>query len=65
MKMLLLVLSLCAGLTACVGYVDRGDTRGGRGDRDGDGISNRNDRDRDGDGVRNRSDSRPNDPRRY
>lgn len=35
-----------------------------RGDRDGDGISNRNDRDRDGDGVPNRRDSNPNNPRR-
>lgn len=39
--------------------------RGGwdRHDRDGDGISNRNDRDRDGDGVSNRRDSQPNNPR--
>ena len=35
-----------------------------RGDRDGDGISNRNDRDRDGDGVPNRRDNAPNNPRR-
>ncbi|MES2974931.1 MAG: YXWGXW repeat-containing protein [Pseudomonadota bacterium] len=37
--------------------------RGG-GDRDGDGIRNRNDRDRDGDGVRNRNDAQPNNPNR-
>jgi hypothetical protein len=35
-----------------------------RGDRDGDGIRNRNDRDRDGDGVRNRNDAAPNNPNR-
>ncbi len=35
-----------------------------RGDRDGDGVRNRNDRDRDGDGVRNRDDARPNNPNR-
>lgn len=34
--------------------------RGPGGDRDGDGIANRNDRDRDGDGIRNRDDPRPN-----
>lgn len=33
-------------------------------DRDGDGVRNRNDRDRDGDGVRNRNDRRPDNPRR-
>jgi hypothetical protein len=36
--------------------------RGGRGDRDRDGVPNRVDRDRDGDGVPNRRDSRPNNP---
>lgn len=36
--------------------------RGGRGDRDRDGVPNR--RDRDGDGVPNRMDNRPNDPNR-
>ncbi|MES2959425.1 MAG: thrombospondin type 3 repeat-containing protein [Pseudomonadota bacterium] len=51
-------------------WVDRGgrwELRRGawaRGDRDGDGIRNRNDRDRDGDGVPNRRDDAPNDPRR-
>ncbi|MES2423012.1 MAG: hypothetical protein V4562_01175 [Pseudomonadota bacterium] len=34
--------------------------RGGRGDRDRDGIANRYDRDRDGDGVANRYDRNPN-----
>ena len=33
--------------------------RGGRGDRDHDGIANRYDRDRDGDGIANRNDPRP------
>jgi hypothetical protein len=54
-------------------WVQRGDRwemqrgswqRGGRGDRDHDGIQNRNDRDRDGDGVPNRVDSNPNNPNR-
>ena len=36
--------------------------RGGRGDRDHDGVRNRNDRDRDGDGVPNNRDARPNNP---
>lgn len=36
--------------------------RGPGGDRDGDGIANRNDRDRDGDGIRNRLDPNPNQP---
>jgi hypothetical protein len=36
--------------------------QGGRGDRDHDGVRNRNDRDRDGDGVPNRRDARPNNP---
>ena len=36
----------------------------GRGDRDHDGIRNRNDRDRDGDGVPNSKDKRPDNPRR-
>lgn len=35
-----------------------------RGDRDRDGISNRNDRDRDNDGVPNRYDRNPNNPNR-
>jgi hypothetical protein len=35
-----------------------------RGDRDGDGVRNRDDRDRDGDGVRNRRDAAPNNPNR-
>lgn len=73
MKKLLLTVGLCIGLGGCVGYVDPyggygnypQETRGGRGDRDGDGISNRRDRDRDGDGVPNRRDDRPNNPRRY
>ncbi|KQQ94954.1 YXWGXW repeat-containing protein [Massilia sp. Leaf139] len=41
--------------------------RGGwqRGDRDGDGVSNRHDRDRDNDGIPNRADARPNNPNRY
>ncbi|MDB5752592.1 MAG: hypothetical protein JWP65_3013 [Ramlibacter sp.] len=34
--------------------------RGPDGDRDGDGIANRDDRDRDGDGIANRNDNRPN-----
>jgi hypothetical protein len=34
------------------------------GDRDGDGIANRDDRDRDGDGVPNRYDNYPDDPNR-
>jgi hypothetical protein len=37
---------------------------GAYGDRDGDGIANRDDRDRDGDGVPNRFDNYPNDPNR-
>ncbi len=40
----------------------RGEWR--RGDRDGDGVRNRDDNDRDGDGVRNRNDDRPNNPNR-
>jgi len=36
----------------------------GMGDRDRDGVANRNDRDRDGDGVQNRYDRFPNDPNR-
>jgi hypothetical protein len=42
----------------------RARNRGWRGDQDGDGVSNRNDRDRDGDGVSNRRDDAPNNPRR-
>lgn len=42
----------------------RWELRRGGWDRDGDGISNRNDRDRDGDGVRNRDDRRPDNPNR-
>ena len=38
--------------------------RGGRGDRDHDGVRNSRDGDRDGDGVRNSRDRYPNDPRR-
>ncbi len=43
------------------GYWARGErnSRGGRGDRDHDGIANRHDRDRDGDGVANRNDRQP------
>ncbi|MEO8279782.1 MAG: hypothetical protein ABI564_08830 [Ideonella sp.] len=37
---------------------------GPRGDRDHDGVRNRNDRDRDGDGVPNRRDRHPDNPRR-
>ena len=40
------------------------DNRGGRGDRDRDGVPNRYDRDKDGDGVPNRYDDRPNNPNR-
>jgi len=36
---------------------------GGYGDRDRDGIPNKNDRDRDGDGVQNRYDNAPDNPR--
>ena len=36
----------------------------GMGDRDHDGVPNRNDRDRDGDGVPNRFDNAPNNPNR-
>lgn len=42
----------------------RGD-RGGRGDRDRDGVPNRFDRDRDNDGVPNRHDRQPNNPYRH
>lgn len=38
--------------------------RGSNGDRDHDGIKNKNDRDRDGDGVRNNRDIAPNNPNR-
>jgi hypothetical protein len=38
--------------------------RGGRGDRDHDGVPNRYDRDRDGDGIPNRYDHHPDNPRR-
>ena len=45
--------------------LDRGGwSRGGRGDRDRDGVPNRYDRDRDGDGVPNRYDRRPDNPYR-
>ena len=54
MKTLLLTLSICAALSACIAYVDP-NVSGPRGAH----------RDRDGDGVRNRNDARPNDPRRY
>ncbi|MDB5752633.1 MAG: hypothetical protein JWP65_3054 [Ramlibacter sp.] len=37
---------------------------GPRGDQDGDGVANQDDRDRDGDGVRNRDDDFPRDPTR-
>lgn len=39
--------------------------RGGRHDRDRDGVPDRYDRDRDGDGVPNRYDARPDNPRRH
>ena len=43
-------------------YMTRGNWA--RGDRDGDGVRNSQDRDRDGDGVRNSRDSAPNNPRK-
>jgi hypothetical protein len=60
-----LVLGLSALLTAGITAVDFQPANAARrGDHDGDGIRNRNDRDRDGDGVRNRMDRFPNNPNR-
>ena len=63
MKMLTAILLVLTSLTGCVAYplpYDNGPPNGDHGSYQGRGRG-----DRDGDGVRNRDDRRPNNPNRY